>query len=235
MVTHRQRPATAQGITFINLEDETGLINVICSKGCWARYRRVARGAPALLVRGRLEKDEGVVNVVAERIEPLPVAGDGALPRLPLSGRRQVARLGPSRSAGSIVTVNGSVTVGRRAGREPADLHQLVAGVGRTGRSRRCSGGRSSSVEAGPGVLVPLGHDVALERVGETHLDREERRHRASRMPSACSRRTTTQVRDPNGGQRITPQHPVDGAGETARSPPGTPHRAGALGGGCSR
>jgi error-prone DNA polymerase len=76
VVTHRQRPATAQGTTFINLEDETGLINVVCSKGCWARYRRVARGAPALLVRGRLEKAEGVVNVVAERIEHLVVAGD---------------------------------------------------------------------------------------------------------------------------------------------------------------
>ncbi len=73
VVTHRQRPATAQGTTFINLEDETGLINVICSKGCWARYRRVARGAPALLVRGRLERSEGVVNIIAERIEPLPV------------------------------------------------------------------------------------------------------------------------------------------------------------------
>jgi error-prone DNA polymerase len=76
VVTHRQRPATAQGTTFINLEDETGLINVVCSKGCWARYRRIARGAPALLVRGRLEKAEGVANVVAERLELLPVAGD---------------------------------------------------------------------------------------------------------------------------------------------------------------
>ena len=46
VVTHRQRPATAAGTTFINLEDETGLINVMCSRGCWIRYRRVARGAP---------------------------------------------------------------------------------------------------------------------------------------------------------------------------------------------
>jgi error-prone DNA polymerase len=72
VVTHRQRPATAQGTTFINLEDETGLINIVCSKGCWARFRRVARSAPALLVRGRLEKVEGVVNVVAEHLELLP-------------------------------------------------------------------------------------------------------------------------------------------------------------------
>ena len=75
VVTHRQRPATAQGTIFINLEDETGLINIICSKGCWVRYRRVARSCPALLIRGRLEKHEGVINVVAERIEPLPLDG----------------------------------------------------------------------------------------------------------------------------------------------------------------
>jgi error-prone DNA polymerase len=73
VVTHRQRPATAGGVTFINLEDETGLLNVVCSKGCWSRYRRVARTAPALLVRGRLERGEGVVNLVAEKLEPLPV------------------------------------------------------------------------------------------------------------------------------------------------------------------
>ncbi|HTN78862.1 MAG TPA: error-prone DNA polymerase, partial [Acidimicrobiales bacterium] len=75
VVTHRQRPSTAGGTTFINLEDETGLINVICSKGCWARHRRVARGAPALLIRGRVEKAEGVINVVAEKLEAMPVGG----------------------------------------------------------------------------------------------------------------------------------------------------------------
>ena len=73
-VTHRQRPATAQGVTFISLEDETGLINVVCSPGCWIRYRVAARGAGALLVRGRLEVgDGGVINVVAEHIAPLSV------------------------------------------------------------------------------------------------------------------------------------------------------------------
>jgi len=71
VVTHRQRPATAGGTVFLNLEDETGLVNVVCSKGVWARYRRPARSAAALLVRGRLERAEGVVNVVADRIEAL--------------------------------------------------------------------------------------------------------------------------------------------------------------------
>ena len=71
VVTHRQRPMTARGSTFISLEDETGLVNVICSKGCWARYRTVARDASALLVRGRIERADGVVNVIAEHLSPL--------------------------------------------------------------------------------------------------------------------------------------------------------------------
>jgi error-prone DNA polymerase len=78
VVTHRQRPMTAQGTTFMNLEDETGLMNVVISKGCWARHRAVARDAAALLIRGRLERSEGVVNVVAEQLVPLPVPASTA-------------------------------------------------------------------------------------------------------------------------------------------------------------
>ncbi|EPR75629.1 DNA polymerase III alpha subunit protein [Leifsonia rubra CMS 76R] len=71
VVTHRQRPATASGITFLNIEDETGLINVICSVGVWGRYRRIARDSSALIVRGILERSaEGVINVIADRFEP---------------------------------------------------------------------------------------------------------------------------------------------------------------------
>jgi error-prone DNA polymerase len=73
VVTHRQRPATAGGTTFVNLEDETGLLNIVVSKGCWSHHRRVVRTSPALLVRGRLERIDGVINVIAERIEPLPI------------------------------------------------------------------------------------------------------------------------------------------------------------------
>ncbi|WP_336697839.1 error-prone DNA polymerase [Curtobacterium sp. USHLN213] len=75
IVTHRQRPATASGITFMNVEDETGLVNVICSVGVWGRYRRVAREAPAVIVRGILERSpDGVVNLVADRIEHLSLS-----------------------------------------------------------------------------------------------------------------------------------------------------------------
>jgi error-prone DNA polymerase len=75
VVTHRQRPMTAQGTTFLNLEDETGLINVVVSKGCWARFRRVAREAPAMTIRGRLERAEGVINLVAEHLTALVLPG----------------------------------------------------------------------------------------------------------------------------------------------------------------
>ncbi|HZU79051.1 MAG TPA: OB-fold nucleic acid binding domain-containing protein, partial [Acidimicrobiales bacterium] len=74
VVTHRQRPDSAKGTVFLNLEDETGMVNVICSPGAWQRWRHVARSAPALLVRGRLERLDGVVSVVAERISALELA-----------------------------------------------------------------------------------------------------------------------------------------------------------------
>jgi error-prone DNA polymerase len=79
VVTHRQRPATAQGTIFINLEDETGLVNVVCSKGAWAHYRRAARSSPALLVRGKLERVDGVVNVIADKITELSLHPGSAL------------------------------------------------------------------------------------------------------------------------------------------------------------
>lgn len=71
VVTHRQRPGTAQGVTFLSLEDETGLVNVVCSPGLWQRFRRTARTAKAMVVRGRLEKADGATNLVAEHLSPL--------------------------------------------------------------------------------------------------------------------------------------------------------------------
>jgi error-prone DNA polymerase len=72
VVTHRQRPATARGVTFLNLEDETGMVNVIVEEVVWQRHRRVARESGGLLIRGLLEHTkDGVINVVAERLERL--------------------------------------------------------------------------------------------------------------------------------------------------------------------
>ncbi|MFM7963198.1 MAG: OB-fold nucleic acid binding domain-containing protein, partial [Actinomycetota bacterium] len=73
VVTHRQRPMTAKGTTFFSLEDETGLMNVLCSRGCWVRHAEVLRRASALLVHGRVQYAEGVVNVIGERFTELRV------------------------------------------------------------------------------------------------------------------------------------------------------------------
>ena len=71
LVTHRQRPPTARGVVFISLEDETGLVNVICPPAVWERHQQVAAAAPALLVRGRIERAGGAVSLVAAALHPL--------------------------------------------------------------------------------------------------------------------------------------------------------------------
>jgi error-prone DNA polymerase len=70
-VTHRQRPATAQGVTFMNLEDETGMVNVMCSRGVWARHRKLAQTASALVIRGIVQNATGAVTVTADRMSPI--------------------------------------------------------------------------------------------------------------------------------------------------------------------
>ena len=73
LITHRQRPSTAAGVTFLNLEDETGMLNVVVFGAVWQKFRRVARNAPGVIIRGRLERKDTVVNLIAEVIEPLPI------------------------------------------------------------------------------------------------------------------------------------------------------------------
>jgi len=80
LVTHRQRPPTARGVVFLSLEDETGMVNVICPPPVWERHQPAATVAPALLVRGRIERAGpagragGAVNLVAVTLRPLRVA-----------------------------------------------------------------------------------------------------------------------------------------------------------------
>jgi error-prone DNA polymerase len=73
VVTHRQRPGTAGGITFLSLEDETGLANIVVSKGMAARYRDLVHRGQALIVRGIVENASGATNLVADKLEPLPL------------------------------------------------------------------------------------------------------------------------------------------------------------------
>jgi error-prone DNA polymerase len=86
MVVARQRPATAKGIVFLLIEDETGPINVIVRPDLYEAERSLLRADPLLVVRGRLERRERVVNVLATAVEaahlparepvPLETTGD---------------------------------------------------------------------------------------------------------------------------------------------------------------
>ncbi len=78
LITHRQRPGTAMGTTFLNLEDETGMLNVICSIGVMKVHRQAARNRVAVVIRGILERNEGVTNLVADRVVGLDTVIPGA-------------------------------------------------------------------------------------------------------------------------------------------------------------
>jgi len=71
MVTARQRPETANGITFLLLEDERGSVNLVVPSPVFDRHRPLVRNAPLLRARGRLERREGTINVVAHDLAPL--------------------------------------------------------------------------------------------------------------------------------------------------------------------
>ncbi len=75
IVTHRQRPGTAAGVIFFNLEDETGLLNVVVLPDVWAENKQVARRNPGLVIDGVLEYRDGVTNLVARSFTPFPMEG----------------------------------------------------------------------------------------------------------------------------------------------------------------
>ncbi|MGH7194401.1 MAG: OB-fold nucleic acid binding domain-containing protein, partial [Candidatus Saccharimonadales bacterium] len=71
LVLVRQRPGTAAGITFVTLEDETGVANLIVRPETWERFRRVATTATALIAHGRLERHGLVIHVLTGKMEDL--------------------------------------------------------------------------------------------------------------------------------------------------------------------
>ena len=69
LVILRQRPGTAKGVIFITLEDETGVINVVVWKPLFERYRRAVIAGRLLRVTGRIQRENGVIHVIADMIE----------------------------------------------------------------------------------------------------------------------------------------------------------------------
>ncbi len=88
LVTARQRPETANGVTFLLLEDERGAVNLVVPPPVYERRRPLVRTAPLLRARGRLERREGTVNVVVADLVPLePAAPTDPDPRTPPAPR----------------------------------------------------------------------------------------------------------------------------------------------------
>jgi len=71
LVLVRQRPSTAKGITFVTLEDETGVANLVVHQNTWDRHYQAARTAAALIAHGKLQREGIVIHVVATRLEDL--------------------------------------------------------------------------------------------------------------------------------------------------------------------
>ena len=79
LVLVRQRPGTARGVIFLTLEDETGVANVVVWARVYQRFRRAVIAGRLLRVTGRVQRESGVVHVVAEVIEDLSALLDQLL------------------------------------------------------------------------------------------------------------------------------------------------------------
>ena len=69
IVLTRQRPATAKGMIFLTIEDETGAANVVVRPDVWEAAAHPTRRAAVLLVHGRIQRRGAVVHVVSTRLE----------------------------------------------------------------------------------------------------------------------------------------------------------------------
>ncbi len=116
MVVARQRPATAKGVTFMLLEDEHGTINLIVPPPVYERCRLAVRAEPLVHAEGKLERREGVTNIVVSSGRPARAA-------------RPAARRDPPHRAAPGVEH-------RRAGR-PGDLRAVVPAAHSFGRRGR--------------------------------------------------------------------------------------------------
>jgi error-prone DNA polymerase len=73
-VIARQRPGTAKGFVFLSLEDETGIANIIITPQLFEQDHTAVIHHPFLLIAGRLQHQENVISVKAEKVEPLVIS-----------------------------------------------------------------------------------------------------------------------------------------------------------------
>ncbi|MEJ7788545.1 MAG: error-prone DNA polymerase [Thermoleophilaceae bacterium] len=124
LVVARQRPATAKGVTFMLLEDEHGTLNLIVPPPVHDRCRLAVRGEALVIADGRLERREGVINVLVHDVRRLERAD---LPRA------EVRHIEPRRMWSS---ESGEVISGT-PGASAADLAAAMPAANSFGRGRR--------------------------------------------------------------------------------------------------
>lgn len=88
LVILRQRPGTANGVVFVTLEDETGVVNVIVWRKMYERFRRAVISGRMLRVTGRLQRAHEVTHVIAEEIEDISPMLDRLLDPAPDTPRK---------------------------------------------------------------------------------------------------------------------------------------------------
>ena len=79
LVILRQRPGTAKGVIFLTLEDETGVVNVVCWKKIYEAFRRAVISGRLLRITGRVQRADGVTHVIAEKVEDISAMLDTLL------------------------------------------------------------------------------------------------------------------------------------------------------------
>jgi error-prone DNA polymerase len=102
VVLIRQRPGTAKGVVFLTLEDEFGVCNAVVWPQVLETYRSIVMGARLMLIRGRIQRVEDIIHVVATRIEDktswlMLLTEDGAVLANPLARADEVVRPGHDR------------------------------------------------------------------------------------------------------------------------------------------
>jgi error-prone DNA polymerase len=121
LLVARQRPATANGVTFMLLEDEFGTINIIVPVPVYERHRLAVRAEPMVIAEGKLERRDGVTNVVASAVRRLD------RPDLPIG---EVRHIEPQR-----IWSNDDVGVGGESGaRDTGDLRAVLPAAHSFGR-----------------------------------------------------------------------------------------------------
>jgi DNA polymerase III alpha subunit len=121
LVLVRQRPGSAKGVTFATLEDETGVANTIVWADVFARYRQTVLKASLLMVEGRLQREQTVIHLVAQR-QRRPSRGPWQEPTRSnaRAGSCATCRPGPTRSIHRAISTE---HVRGAAGRKTADLN----------------------------------------------------------------------------------------------------------------